>query len=316
MNATVDQYVLFTDPLPAVSRVMAHKGYPLQMGWLEKALMLIDKSNTNKPLTPHTDQDTEVAMIRLGVGNSMIPSLRYWSHAAGVVETVNEIERPTEFARTLTKVDPYFEEIGSLWLIHWNISTQSEVSVHSWFFNRFFKRSFSKNDLVDAFFRYTHKQNLRTSQNQAGRDIDCFLKNYCSPSGQQQDEPFSMIILRELGLMHSTRKKPEETYVVDTGSQQSLPTAVFAIALIEFWNRYFNNQKTMPFDNLLTGHGSPGLVFRLSQAALCERIESVEMMLDNKLCWSNTQGLRQLQCNDIGSLYANRYHLLSHEGCP
>ena len=311
MNATVDQYALFSEPAPVVSRVMAHKGYPLQLGWLTKAVSLIESSSdTEQPLSPTDDDDLELAMVRLGIGKSMIPAMRHWAHAANLVVTRAGREQTTEVARALATVDPFFEEAASLWLIHWNISTQKQISVHSWFFNHHFQGRFVRQDLVTSFIRFASTQNLRVSENMAGRDVDCFLKNYATPSGQD-DIPFSMLILRELGLMRAIGKKAATTYAVDTGARESLPAAIFAFALVEFWHDHFRHQKTMAFDQLLTATGSPGLVFRLTEGALADRLESASTPLGNRLRWTDTLGLRQLQCDDIHALYSRKHQLIT-----
>ena len=66
----------------------------------------------------------------LGVGKNMVNAMRYWSkafkltqeHAHGDPSTGARLAAPTWRARWLLDengADPYLEDTGSLWLLHW-----------------------------------------------------------------------------------------------------------------------------------------------------------------------------------------------------
>ena len=72
--------------------------------------------------------------------------------------------------------------------------------------------------------------------------------------------------------------------------------------------------ETISFENLLTGIGSPGRIFRLTATGLSEKLDAAEKLTHGKLAWTDTQGLRQLQQNfdDIHAVdpivYLNTYY--------
>ena len=70
------------------------------------------------------------APVRLGVGKNMVNAMRYWSyafkltdeHPRGGSSRAHRRPSPTWEARWLLDedgADPYLEDTGSLWLLHW-----------------------------------------------------------------------------------------------------------------------------------------------------------------------------------------------------
>ena len=64
---------------------------------------------------------SEDSVVELGVGKNMVLSINFWMKALGLIdESTNEL---TPFSHFLfddeTGVDPYLEDIGSIWLLHY-----------------------------------------------------------------------------------------------------------------------------------------------------------------------------------------------------
>ena len=68
-------------------------------------------------------------MVRLGLGKNMVRSVRFWSQAAGVTTPARKGAGHTlsHFGTAVLGnrgYDPFLEDIRTLWLIHWNLSTR------------------------------------------------------------------------------------------------------------------------------------------------------------------------------------------------
>ena len=145
------------------------------------------------------------------------------------------------------------------------------------------------------------------------KDVDCFLQGYtCKSSSNSRvsEDSFSSPLV-ELGLIRTSEDGRYKKYSADLGEQDSLPIEVFTYALIDYWNEYAKESKTISFDRLLTAEGSPARIFRLSQSALANRLDLVEELTSKCISWTDTQGLRQIQCDNIVNLNDSKSFILS-----
>ena len=73
-------------------------------------------------------------MDKLGVGSKMVKSIKYWLLASHLVEEKREKNAkhslvPTpNFGEVVKKHDPYFEDIFTLWIIHYYITKNMEFN--------------------------------------------------------------------------------------------------------------------------------------------------------------------------------------------
>src|SRR5205823_6471281 len=80
----------------------------------------------------------ERALIDLGVGKNMVSSIRHWCLAAGLIQESREHRGQfvvTEIGRRIfanAGLDPYLEDPGTLWLIHWMIASNFKGAT-TWF---------------------------------------------------------------------------------------------------------------------------------------------------------------------------------------
>ncbi len=110
-------------------RFSGHETFPCRYAWLPKAV-----SNLNK--NPQLFADEDAAMVELGVGKNMVRSIRFWADATGVALTQNQIGiQVTPFGQALFGshgYDPYLEDIQTLWLLHWMLSSAHQEPLFAW----------------------------------------------------------------------------------------------------------------------------------------------------------------------------------------
>ncbi len=77
-------------------------------------------------------------MVVFGVGKNMVKSIRFWAHAAGLIEPSDKGQTTaTDFGiRVLGEsgFDPFLEDAQTLWLIHWQLSRHSDQPLLGWDF--------------------------------------------------------------------------------------------------------------------------------------------------------------------------------------
>ena len=316
------------------TKFSGHETFPLRYGWLYKAVSYMHVNKDERPLKPVTSgssEDKEKAVVRMGVGKNMVSSIAYWAIASKMIDVTNRDEDAlTEIAADLfgedegeSGWDPYMERIGTVWLLHWLLNRDYQtVTSYRWFFNRFNGQRFDKQQLLDALTLDAEKLKFDGSKKAAkktlnhktiSKDIDCFLQGYTyrsSSNSKISEDSFSSPLV-ELGLIRTLEDGRYKKYNADLGEQESLPIEVFTYALIDFWNEHAKESKTISFDRLLTAEGSPARIFRLSQSALANRLDLVEELTSKRISWTDTQGLRQIQCEDIASLNNSKSFILS-----
>jgi hypothetical protein len=83
------------------------------------------------------------------------------------------------------------------------------------------------------------------------------------------------------------------TFSFRRGPKPTLPDALFAYALLEFWERY-NKTSVLSFEKISHDFGSPGRVFKLDEYTLGERVMALEHLTKGMLRWTDTAGVRQV----------------------
>ncbi|MEM8779050.1 MAG: DUF4007 family protein [Cyanobacteria bacterium P01_G01_bin.49] len=274
---------------PSVNLVFArHETFHPRYGWLKKGFDLA----TNYPGI----FTAENAPVRLGVGKNMVKSIRYWCNAFKVLEN----DRPSDFGKQLLSnkgYDPFLENPASLWLLHWNL-LKPTCDAAAWYytFNLFRSVEFYAEDLSSGLRSYQETSSKATAESSLKKDINCILRMYVQQKATKGliedsiDCPFS-----ELGLIHTAGELKRYTFRV--GTKATLSPDIIVAACLDYASRVSYGTKTLALSRLLYDVGSPGMVFKLTEEALCDAIERVARY-NNQVALSDTAGLIQFSFND------------------
>ncbi|MGF1514875.1 MAG: DUF4007 family protein [Elainellaceae cyanobacterium] len=263
------------ETLPRVTVFARHETFHPRFGWLKKGF---DSASHNPGIFL-----AETAPVQLGVGKNMVRSIRYWCNAFKLLAE----DRPTDFGRDLLAPegwDPYLEDPASLWLLHWQL-LQPPCTATAWdfTFNTFNRVDFTYEDLLYALGEYRDRTAIRIADSSIKKDVSCILRTYAgqntagqntagqntksSASEDSLDCPFT-----ELRLIQTAGDSRHYSFRV--GPKQNLPAEIIAYAALVFAHRTYPTARTIPIANLLYDVGSPGLIFRLTESALCDAIET------------------------------------------
>ncbi|MGJ8674328.1 MAG: DUF4007 family protein [Pseudoalteromonas sp.] len=291
------------------AKFTGHDTFPLKYGWLFKA---VNHLNTGGKLQTSREDETQQAIIKLGVGKNMVNAIRYWAESAGVLAFERSQSNINYFVTangnylfdTSTGKDPYLELKGSIWLIHfWLCFNQTEMTSYRYFFNFFNGEYFEKQVFLahmseDLSKLTSSEQVLNESTFQ--KDIDTFLNTYSKKSksrSKTEDEEQFNSPLSELNLI---RENGKNDYLSDLDDKEELPIEIFIYALLKFVEKESKVSKVskVNFKSLLLDNYSPGRIFRLSEKGLGAKLDAAQTFSNNQVSWIDSMGLRQIDVKE------------------
>lgn len=272
-----------------------HEKFVFRQAWLKKG---VDLSNQNEQIF-----SSEEALVRLGVGKNMVRSIRHWCLAMNLLEPARKVGashalRPSTIASNLLMDngwDPYLEDIGTLWLLHWQlVSNQKRALVWFLTFSLYLESEFNKKRLTSFIAKQFDLLGVRTTVRTIEREVDCFLRTYIparSIKGVISEDSLDC----PLGELELLRYFPESgSYHFNVGPKITLPSKIFGFALMNFLPRLTQNRRTVAVEECVYQPGSPGQVFKLDENSVIDYLEGLEFSSQGTIRIQETAGLRQI----------------------
>lgn len=282
-------------------RFSGHDSFQCRNLWLKKGYDFVLNSKEKK--SPFNE---ELAVIDLGVGKNMVSSIRYWMKAFDMLDDENE--QPTNLATYLLDKegkDPFIEDLGTLWLLHYKLVSKSEASIYNIVFNKFRKHriEFKKTHLINFLISECESLNENHSPNSIETDVGVFLKNYVAPDpkeGKKNIEDQYASLLIELNLIKKIEnyvgdkfEVDKDWYKIESSDRESLPIEIFLYVILD------NEDvlgKSISFQKLLNSENSPGNVFAMTPDALVAKISELTKKYYG-IVYKEDAGVRELQIN-------------------
>jgi hypothetical protein len=283
----------------------AHETFHIREGWLRKGLLGIKKNS-------HLFSDPYASDV-LGVGHNMVMAIRYWLQATRLATSTLEIcdgkkiavHRPTELAKLILEQDPYFEDDGTLWALHYQLATNQELATTwYWFFNEFGVRQFTQDLFLSHLQRYVESNRRREVKFKTlEKDFRCLIRIYTrhedkvKGSGYEDSYDCPLASLNLLQHLPLTRG-----YRLVGPSQDELPPLLVCYALMEMRSRSPLLGDQASLREAQTQTGSPGRVFALDSDALYEYLLRLENEHNDLISFSRTAGLNLITFKPVESL--------------
>ncbi len=252
----------------------AHETFYIRKNWLSKGLKYVD----GRPAL--FSSKTENPMDILGIGSNMVKSLRYWLVATGLTAECHSKDRRgqylTPFGELVKKYDPYTEELGTLWMLHYHLVKQPDVAT-SWFFffNHFSLSEFTKDDFVNTLTNYARLAGvelpIRSSEDDFNCIINTYLPRYKSSPGKDQPENNMECPLSELGLV-DIQSRSGKTFKKSTPIAKAIPTLVALAVLMD----NAAERKEIPLAEIKNNEGNLGKAFNLDVITLMSVLNTIE----------------------------------------
>ncbi|NFH80186.1 DUF4007 family protein [Clostridium botulinum] len=253
-------------------RLKAYESFYIREGWLAKGIR-----NVNKDCQVFIRKD---ATDILGIGVNMVKSLRYWLQACGLTKEVkvkgNKREQflTQELGQIIFENDPYFEDIFSLWLVHYMLVSNME-NCTSWylFFNEIKSNEFTKeelrNEIMYALNRFTN--NTTFAESSLFDDCECIIKTYINDKkGNKNPEDNISCPLSELGLLSkATLSHGKEVIKKIKPSMDKLDKLIILYIILD----NLNGAESISIENILTDKCNAGRVLNLDRNLLNEYLD-------------------------------------------
>lgn len=296
--------------MPAVGktyRISGHETFPCRYTWLPKAVRGLRED-------PKLFSDEADAMVSLGVGKNMVRSIRFWSQAAGMAKVMTK-----GGGYSLTKLgsvllgerglDPFLEDIRTLWLIHWNLCTDIENPLLAWDYllNRWQEPELVPSRALKALQKAAEKQDDRLSMNTLEQHLDTFLHTYVPTRGRkdkvQEDNLDCPLVELELVIKVGERElnrlsgKHETIYGFRREGKPDITSELFVYCLNDFWQKRHAVESTLTLREVAHGHGSPGQIFKLPEEDIRIRVDALARQTNGLFKYNETANQQQVQKN-------------------
>ena len=242
-----------------------HESFPCKTLWLKKGYDFVRAEK---------DFNAPEAVVDLGVGKNMVAAIRYWYKAFGLNKDVKTGWIADYIFDKNTGKDPYMEDLGTLWLLHFLLVYTGGASLYKMFFidfqkeRRLFEReqvvNFVKRKMIEA-----GKANL-FNENTVKKDVGVLLLNYCLPRNPQSNEEFSTLLmdldlLRQSDKTENSEDKRSRYFFNIEGKRQVIP-AIFLFALLTVKEE---NDNSIPYDTL----HELGLIFCMTDLEVIDMLK-------------------------------------------
>ncbi|MFI8377737.1 DUF4007 family protein [Leeuwenhoekiella sp. NPDC079379] len=255
-----------------------HDTFHCRLFWLKKGYDYIIEGNKFQ----------DDSGVYLGVGRNMVNSIRFWLKAFGVNSDDYEIKDVYHNLLADNGWDPYLENEGTLYLLHYQLCANEYASSYNIIFRDFrkVKPEFSKENFV----QYVSQIAPDVNEKSLAKDFSVFLRMYLN-SKESIEDGYSGL-LTELSLLQKVGKNQSDStlYRVENRSQQEVPNKILLYCILS--NPDYGN--SISFKSLYTNKNGVGNIFCFDQDILEEKLKEIAEVFDF-INYNSEAGVKELQ---------------------
>lgn len=278
-------------------QINKHGTFYIRNGWPTKILDAINKDPYI--FTPNSELK---AVDTIGVGRVMIKALRYWAVVLGLSEETKTqygiTHKTSALGSIIKEADPYFQDVGSLWLLHRNLTRDCEnATAWYWAFNELGTKVFSKETFSTGLQSYLQKNGEKYAKTAIEKEFDCFKNTYVSDKSfdierilEEDTVPFfaPLKLIRYLG---------EGKFEMRRSTAKDIPAGIALYCILSDNREHLQGSMQISIDSLLEDSNQLGKYMNLSYSTLLEILQRLEN--SSKLMLINNFGNRYIQLKQI-----------------
>lgn len=287
-------------------KIKGHESFYIREGWLRKGVKAIIEN-------PEILSNTKLAIDKLGVGSAMVKSIRYWLQAVGLTnefrgEKGKRYQKLSEnFGDIIFKNDGYFEDLGTLFLLHYRLVTNDELAT-TW--NLFFN-SIKATELTKYHMEELLKQQILNinpeysiSLRSLSDDCNCIIKTYFAEKNDFENPEDNMICpFSDLGLLKKISvKKSEEIIYKTSPDKRKLDRLIVLYVIME----NLGGEISTNVSNLIEEKNNIGKVFNLNKNSINNYLDILED--EGYLTINRTAGLNTIYPTELAVDILNKYY--------
>ena len=257
-----------------------HESFACKSHWLKRGYDFVRGENN------FNDDD---AVVRLGVGKNMVASIKFWLKAIGLLKDGGLVALANHLFDDDNGKDPYLEDIGTLWLLHFLLIQTDYATIYKTTFvdyhrqRNIIEKSKLQNYIKHICFDETGYKNLY-NDNTVKRDIGVMLHNYCAKNGGNVNIEDSNSLFAPLNLICETEKN---TYRFNYDTRSDVPSLIFLYALLI----KFEGRNSISFEDIT----ELALIFCLTNNDLLDIINYLCDLYPSEIVFSDVAGIKELQ---------------------
>ncbi len=256
-----------------------HESFACKSHWLKRGYDFVLAGN---------NFNNEEAVVQLGVGKNMVNAIKFWMRAFGLINSEGIL---SPLAHKLMNndngCDPFFEDMGTLWLLHFNLIKEEYATIYSCTFIDYHRQrnvidKIKLQNFIKHFcFDGTNYKN-QYNENTVKRDIGVLLRNYCNHSSGNIEE--SNLLLTPLNLIHG---EDDGLYIFNYVTRNAVPASIFLYSLLI----QFPDSKSISFESMK----DLALIFCLTNNDLLSLVKQMCAKYPNLIVFSDVAGIKELQ---------------------
>jgi hypothetical protein len=254
-----------------------HDSFQCKTQWLKKGYDFV---------TEQYNFNVSEAVITLGVGKNMVAAIRHWLRAFDILDTDQKISEIGHYIFNAEfGVDPFTEDLSTLWLLHYHLIKRNYASIYRIAFVDFHREKieFTREQLQLYIKRRCKEEgwDYLYNENTAKKDVGVFIQNYVVPDNSIFDD-FSVLLL-QLDLI---KKIDKTTYTFNYINKQPIDPHIFLYAISDYFK-----SNSIGFDALM----ELGLIFCMTNLEVIETLEQVCTLYPNEVVFSDVAGIKEFQ---------------------
>ena len=287
-------------------KIRGHESFYIRDGWIRKGVMAITEN-------PYILSNIYEAIDILGVGSAMVKSIRYWLQAIGLTEEKRGIkskryqELTEGFGKVIFEKDQYFEDLGTLYLLHYKLATNKELAT-SW--NLFFN-SIKATEMTKYHIEEVLKQLILNidpqyivSERSLSDDCNCILKTYFAEKDDFDNPEDNMICpFSDLGLIKKININGREEVIYKTiPDKNKLDRLIVLYVIID----NLGEKTSTTIKSLIEDENNIGKIFNLDKNSVNSYIDILEN--EGYLRVNRTAGLNTIYPTELAVDILNKYY--------
>lgn len=253
----------------------AHDTFAIRKGWLHKGMRHVEKNSrifVDKEKNP---------MDEFGIGANMVKALRYWLQATGLTEENtgnNRNQYFTPFGEQVRENDPYMEEDGTLFLIHYFLASNENLATAWYYFFNHYKVVDITEESFVAGIKSFLLDKLKVGESLPSDraltdDFDCIIKTY-TPNLASSPESNLGCPLADLTLVAASKEKARYVKINPKASAIN-PLIILAVIINE---NSKNSNKEIKISKLENDPCNIGKIFNLDALTIATYLDKLQNM--------------------------------------
>lgn len=277
-----------------------HETFYIREGWLFKGMAAIKRAEDEDKLqTIFLDLD---AAERLGIGQNMVRSLRFWMQATGLSEEKLEerqrVQHLTPFGELVWTYDRYLEDDATLWLLHYHLAcSQDQATTWYWFFNHFAPSTFDESNCLDALHNWviSNYSDQEIALGSLKRDIDCLLQTYLPSKTSRTPEELTESPFSRLHILNRISDDRGRRYRMERLDAIHFHPLILLYVLVDRQLKVRNGASQVGLSDVLRESLNAGRVFGLTTTVLSDLLAHLNKdYQDWRIHFVRTAGLDML----------------------